>query len=118
MARILIIDDDDDVRAALAISLQHAGYEVSLSMDGLDALEALRTDLPSAIVLDLMMPYMNGLEMLATLRAREEWARIPVVVITANRGYDEQDLHVQAVLRKPFELEELIAAIGHTAASR
>ena len=108
----MVVDDDADIRAALRFCLHSEGYDVQLCMNGRDAIDRLDFGLhPAAIVLDLMMPGMNGLEFLDVLKADPRWSCIPVVVISANRGYSAEDLGVSAVLRKPFELADLINAL-------
>ena len=108
----MIVDDDADIRAALGFCLNSEGYQTQLCMNGRDAVDRLDFGLrPDAIVLDLMMPGMNGLEVLQALRADARWAAIPVVVASVNRGYSAEDLGVSAVLRKPFELSDLIVAL-------
>lgn len=108
----MVIDDDSDIRGALGFCLHSEGYEVQLCMNGRDAIDRLDFGMhPQAIVLDLMMPGMNGFEVLDALKADPRWASIPVVVVSANRGYSAADLGVSAVLRKPFELHDLIRAL-------
>ena len=109
---VMVIDDDSDLRAALGFCLQSEGYDVQLCMNGLDAIDRLDFGVhPQAIVLDLMMPGMNGLELLAVLKADPRWSAIPVVVVSVNRGYSAEDLGVALVLRKPFDLPDLISAL-------
>lgn len=108
----MVVDDDADIRHALGVCLNSEGYEVQLCIDGRDAIDRLGFGLrPAAIVLDLMMPRMNGFEVLQALRAEPGWCDIPVVIVSANRGYEANDLGVSQVLRKPFELADLIAAL-------
>ena len=112
MSTVLVVDDDHDIRTCLGEVLHDQGFVAVTAADGRDALEKLATRFrPDAIVLDLMMPVMNGFEFLQAMRANAELNRIPVVVISANRGYDERDLGVAAVLRKPFDLNALVDAI-------
>jgi two-component system response regulator MprA len=109
----MVVDDDPDILIALSMTLQTEGYGVHACRHGREALDALEGGLsPEAILLDLMMPVMNGLELLQVLKADERWARIPVVVLSANRGYSRDDLGVLGMLRKPFELEELFEALA------
>jgi GAF domain-containing protein/DNA-binding response OmpR family regulator len=81
--RVLLIDDDDVVRRGVRAALEPLGWQVSEAENGLLALASLSTARPDAIILDLMMPQMDGFEFLDELRARAEWRDIPVVVITA-----------------------------------
>jgi CheY-like chemotaxis protein len=109
---ILVVDDDHDIRDALDAALSSAGYGVRQASNGRIALDLLESGLsPDAILTDLMMPVLNGLEFLEIYRTRQEWKKIPVVVASANRGYDASDLGVAEMLRKPFSLETLLGAI-------
>ena len=113
----MVVDDDPDIRAALRICLGSEGFEVQSCADGQDAINSLDAGaLPQAMILDLMMPRMNGFEVLEALKLKADWSRIPVVVVSANRGYSAKDLGVLSVLRKPFELEELVGTLRAIAA--
>jgi CheY-like chemotaxis protein len=114
---VLLIEDADDIREAFADVLSFAGYEVFAAADGRDALERMEAGLtPDLIVTDLMMPVMNGYEFLQAIRKRAEWARIPVVIVSANRNFDEKDLGVTRVVRKPVTVDRLIAEVARAAA--
>jgi CheY-like chemotaxis protein len=112
----MVVDDDADIRSALGICLKCEGFDVELYADGREAMDRIQAgEAPHAIVLDLMMPRMNGFEVIEALKAEQRWARIPVVVISANRGYSREDMGVRAVLRKPFELDSLISTLDQIA---
>jgi GAF domain-containing protein/DNA-binding response OmpR family regulator/anti-sigma regulatory factor (Ser/Thr protein kinase) len=81
--RVLLIDDDDVVRRAVRLALEPIGWHVTEAEHGLLALDSLSASRPDVIILDLMMPKMDGFEFLDELRARPDWRDIPVVVITA-----------------------------------
>jgi CheY-like chemotaxis protein len=81
--KVLLIDDDDVVRRSVRLALEPIGWHVTEAEHGLLALEQLSATRPDAIILDLMMPKMDGFEFLDELRARPQWRDIPVVVITA-----------------------------------
>jgi CheY-like chemotaxis protein len=115
--RVMVVDDDPDIRVALEMCLDSEGYDVEACVDGQDALERLGLgQRPEAIILDLMMPRMNGFEVLEALKAESRWAGIPVVIVSANRGYSAEDLGVVSVLRKPFDLDDLVGALQSIAA--
>ena len=112
VATVMVVDDDADIRSALGICLSSEGYRTTACADGREALDQLeRGERPDVIVLDLMMPRVNGFEVLQALRANERWAEIPVVIVSANRGYTAEDLGAASILRTPFELDDLIAAL-------
>jgi CheY-like chemotaxis protein len=108
---ILLVEDDRDVRDAMVEALQEAGYTVQAAEDGREALRLLRErHLPRVILLDLMMPNMDGFEFRAEQKKRAEWAQIPVVVITAEGRVDEQAPAIDTAghLPKPIKLERLL----------
>jgi CheY-like chemotaxis protein len=90
---------------------------VHSATDGRDALDRLEFGLkPDVILLDLMMPVLNGFDVLEALRNRPEWKSIPVVVISANRGYEAADLEgAVSILRKPVSVDRLLAAVDEAA---
>jgi CheY-like chemotaxis protein len=81
--RILVVEDDEPTRTLLARTLERAGWKIDEAENGRVGLEKLHAAEPSAILLDLMMPEMDGFEFLEALRAESAWSGIPVVVITA-----------------------------------
>jgi CheY-like chemotaxis protein len=110
---VLIVDDDPDIRDALGECLRYEGYGVHAAADGQDALNRLEFGLrPDVILLDLMMPVLNGFDVLNALRDRPEWSKIPVVIVSANRGYETEDLAgAVGILRKPVSVDRLIAVV-------
>ncbi len=112
--RILVVNDDRMVRKAVGRVLEEEGYDVSYAVDGNDALDKLANDRPDAILLDVMMPGMNGREFLKTLRDRHD-KEIPVVVMTAIHGIDSQPvfaLGASDLVRKPFDVNELLNKVA------
>lgn len=111
MRRVLVIDDEADVRLLYRVNLRHAGYEVLEAEDGDHGIEAALEHLPDAVVLDLMMPRTDGFEVLRTLRAHPEAGEVPVLVLTADaRSADHKrcyELGADDVITKPFVPEAL-----------
>jgi two-component system, chemotaxis family, chemotaxis protein CheY len=113
MLRVLVVDDDADVRAALADGLGSHGYAVDVAKDGFDALERLTGGAaPDAIVLDLGMPRMNGWQFRDLQKRQPALAGIPVVVLT---GENPLGVDARHVVRKPVTLAELAAVIRRVA---
>jgi CheY-like chemotaxis protein len=116
MTRVLVIDDDDAVRWVLQRNLEHAGFDVATAEHGLDGLALINEQPPDVIVLDLMMPVMDGFGVLDALRTDGRTAQIPVVVLTALAAPDMRDRCEQAgasrVMTKPFEPSTLAAEIN------
>lgn len=109
--RILVVDDDRAVRESLRRSLSFNGYSVSLAEDGVEALHSIASDRPDALVLDVMMPKLDGLEVCRQLRSTGD--DLPILVLTARDSVSERvaglDAGADDYLPKPFALEELLA---------
>ena len=112
-ARVLVIEDNDDLRSLLADVLEDAGFEVTAVANGVEALELLQAWQPAAIVLDLMMPVMDGPTFLRERRRVPALAAVPVLVLTAHPYHYRvlDGLRPTAVLRKPYDVDELIDAV-------
>jgi DNA-binding response OmpR family regulator len=115
VARVLVADDDPSVRKALRVALSVAGHEVVLAEDGARALIAAHEHVPDVILLDLVMPIVDGMTALRLLKTEERTAEIPVVIITGRSeaqavrlGYD---LGADMLLLKPFEPREVLDLI-------
>jgi two-component system response regulator MprA len=113
LVRVLVVDDDRSVRESLRRSLQFNGYEVATASDGLEALETIARQRFDIIVLDVMMPRLDGLETCRRLRALGE--EVPIIVLTARDAVSDRvsglDAGADDYLPKPFALEELLARL-------
>ncbi len=111
--RILVVDDEDDVRRALSRALILHGYSTEVAPDGADALRRLATEAPDAVVLDVAMAGLDGLEVCR--RLREAGDRTPVLMLTARDAVEDRvaglDAGADDYLVKPFALEELLARV-------
>lgn len=111
--KILVVDDDQAVRESLRRSLSFNGYEVELAGDGIEAIEHVDANRPDALILDVMMPRRDGLEVCRILRSRGD--DIPVLMLTARDAVSERvaglDAGADDYLQKPFALEELLARL-------
>ncbi len=110
--RILVADDEPPIRRALTTALRGHGYDVETAEDGEDALARLATWAPDALVLDLVMPKVDGLEV---LRQARTWSAMPIIVLSA-RGHEADkvtalDLGADDYLTKPFGIDELLARL-------
>ncbi len=112
---ILAVDDDIDILELIQMSLEAEGFDVITANDGMSGLEKARTHSPDLILLDLMMPVMDGFEVIGKLKADEQTRAIPVIMLTARAQTHErvQGLHAGAddYVTKPFDLDELTARI-------
>ncbi|MBR5870083.1 MAG: response regulator transcription factor [Clostridia bacterium] len=113
---IFCVDDDNTIREIEVYTLEQTGFKARGFSDGISMLEALKTEIPDLIILDIMMPEMDGLEVLNTLRADDEYKDIPVIMATAkgtemdkisglNSGADDY-------LVKPFGVMEMVARVN------
>jgi len=121
MRRILIIDDEDDIREVAALSLESiAGWQVYTACSGAEGMRIAATELPDAILMDVMMPAMDGPTTFKEMQKIPDLAGIPVVLLTAKvQGVDQRrfaGLGVAAVLFKPFDpltlAEQMSDALG------
>src|SRR3954449_8968809 len=112
-AHVLVVDDDPQLREALTRALEIDGYAVSTASNGVKALEAVGANRPDVMVLDVMMPYVGGLDVCRTLRDRKD--RLPILVLTARDEVGDRvaglDAGADDYLTKPFALEELRARL-------
>jgi two-component system response regulator MprA len=111
--RILIVEDNSDLRSLLEDALDDAGYEVRAVGNGAEALELADRWRPDAIVLDLMMPVMDGPSFLRQRRDVPPLASIPVLVLTAHPFHHRvlDGLNATLLLRKPYDLDDLLGAV-------
>lgn len=115
MAKVLIVDDDAPIRQLMEVVLSNEGYDVTATAGAREALEAIEKDMPDVVLLDLLMPEMDGWVFLDELRRRGLRERTRVVIVSAfgdaptvERGRAEGALDH---LTKPFEIEALVAAV-------
>lgn len=113
----LVVDDEDDIREVTRLSLQvYAGWRVLEAPDGPSALDLARTQRPDVVLLDMMMPGMDGLTTLAHLKASAETADIPVILLTAKSQVGTtqpwRDEPVHGVIPKPFGAKTLAAQVA------
>jgi len=111
--RVLVVDDDPQLREALTRALELDGYQVTTASNGAKALDSLSNGRPDVMVLDVMMPYVGGLDVCRTLRERKD--KLPILVLTARDEVGDRvaglDAGADDYLTKPFALEELRARL-------
>jgi DNA-binding response OmpR family regulator len=112
---ILVADDEEDLRELVAYRLTRSGYEVVAAVDGQEALELAREQRPDLMVLDVMMPRLDGYELTRRVRAEDSLRSVPVILLTArsqesdvSRGFE---VGADDYLRKPFSPDELVARV-------
>jgi two-component system chemotaxis response regulator CheY len=116
--RVLVADDDPSIQGFLAEALTDEGYEVRTAANGREALTILREWRPDLILLDLMMPEMDGWTFRAEQRAMPSVSDVPVIVLSATRDLatKARDLDPAQVFSKPFDLESLLGTIAQLTA--
>jgi CheY-like chemotaxis protein len=113
---VLVVDDDPDILDAVCDILEGEGYRVARARHGLEALERLEAERPSLVLLDLMMPVMDGPAFAAALRQRRMERPVPVVVISADGNPQKaQAVGAQGYLAKPFDIDALLAQVAELA---
>jgi DNA-binding response OmpR family regulator len=114
---ILIVDDDPAIRDVVSDILEMSDYCVKTACNGAEALDRIRDDRPSAVLLDLMMPVMDGWEFLREYKVEASLAPVPVVIMSAaqDASHAVDELGAQAFLAKPFEIETILAIVGRVA---
>ena len=117
MHRVVVADDDPDIVDILEFNLRAAGYDVLTAEDGEAARDLILAAVPDLVVLDIMMPKMDGLEVLTVIKAHTQTRSIPVVMLTAktsdNDLWQGWDAGADYYITKPFDLEELLRFIGY-----
>lgn len=112
---VLIADDDVDILSLVGLRLERAGYEVVTAKDGIEALEAVDARTPDIAVVDVMMPRMDGHELVRRLREREDTRELPILILTADVhdriAAASEAAGADAHMRKPFSPRELVAKL-------
>lgn len=117
MGRVLLVDDDEEIRSTLGAVLQAEGFDVVEARNGLHALQQLlRQPLPDVILLDMTMPVMTGFEFLELQQEDPRIRHLPVIAVTVHAKAVEIGA-VRRLVRKPFDLGELVAVIREVLAS-
>ena len=110
--KILIVDDEKDIADTLTMALEQEGYECITADNGIDALNLARTENPGIVLLDIMLPKMNGYKVSRLLKFDEQYQHIPVIMLTAKSQDADRIIGIETgadgYLTKPFELKALI----------
>ena len=109
---VLVVDDSPSVRRVVGNMLKQHGWEVQMARDGVEALEMITRETPAAVLLDVEMPRMDGYELIATVRAQEQYRTLPLVMLTSRAAAKHQQRAMQlgatAYLVKPYQDDELL----------
>ena len=115
--KILIVDDEIDIVELLKLRLEINGFEVMTALDGVEALEKVKSDIPDLVLMDVKMPRLNGYKVTKAIRENQATHNIPIFLITALSKYTSniaeqcRDLGIKEVFYKPFDSTELLRRI-------
>ena len=113
--RILIVDDEADLVSVLRIGLEVEGFEVISAADGEEGLRMAREQQPSLVLLDLMLPKMDGYKVCRALKFDERYKKLPIFILSARSGEQDRRLAMEmgadAFVTKPYEMKDLVARI-------
>jgi two-component system alkaline phosphatase synthesis response regulator PhoP/two-component system response regulator VicR len=113
--KILVCDDERNIVRMIQVNLERQGYSVITAYDGKEGLEKIRSEKPDLVVLDVMMPYMDGFEVLKTLRREPEFENLPVIMLTAKAQdkdvFEGYHYGADMYLTKPFNPMELVTFV-------
>ena len=113
--QLLVVDDEQDMLLAIKLRLEACGYKVHTASDGLEGLALARQLKPDLIILDIMLPKMNGYKISRFLKFDEEFKHIPIIMLTALSGDDDRNTGVEtganAYITKPFETQVLVDTV-------
>jgi two-component system, OmpR family, response regulator len=115
--RVIIIDDDPNIRELLSMNIGAAGYEIQTAENGREGLAMINREPPNLIVLDVMMPDMDGYELCKIVRDRSDLQSIKILMLTAkdaprDKMIGKEILQADEYITKPFEIAYLLSAIG------
>jgi CheY-like chemotaxis protein len=111
--RVLVVDDEPTIRELIGEALRESGYDVDTAAHGAEALDRMHRARPDAVVLDLMMPRLDGTSFVELMRLNPCFASVPIVLVTATYGAAQvaERIGARACITKPFELDELVEVV-------
>lgn len=117
--RVLLAEDEPNIAESITFLLERAGFEVTVENDGRGALDAVMADSPAVLVLDVMLPGLDGYEILRTLRADRDRESLPVLMLTAKGQREDREMALKCgadlFITKPFSNAEIVSAVRRLA---
>lgn len=115
MSKILLVEDDEDIVRTIEYVLSKKGYQCISAFDGMDGFQKAKTENPDLILLDLMLPKMNGYKISRLLKFDEKYKKIPIIMLTAKAQESDKKLGFETgadeYVTKPFEIDKLVEII-------
>jgi len=113
--RVLVVDDEEDILTTITLSLKMEGYTIDTAVDGEEALTKARSINPDLIILDVMLPSLDGYQICQTLKCDENYCNIPIIIVTARaQKVDEariKEVKADEYIIKPFDMDLLISTV-------
>ncbi len=115
MSKILVVEDDRNLSELIKMRLEENGFEVVTAYDGLEAISQVRKHKPDLIVLDLMLPRLDGYQVCTIIKNYETFSKIPIIILTARSSIEAKEIALKtgadAFMVKPFDGQKLVATI-------
>ncbi len=112
---VLVVDDEPNIRKAMCVALMREGYRIKEAADGMEALEKILTDIPDLVLLDIMLPSMNGFDVAIRVREDRRTRHLPIIIVTAKTQIADRirglDIGADDYISKPFDLREMTARV-------
>lgn len=120
MTKVLVVDDDPDLAIICSIILEDAGYEIAVAHNGFEAYDRLADANPDVVLLDVMMPVLDGLTVCKMVKRNPRTKDLPVIVMSASQSLRDQarSCHADAILAKPFDIDMLVSTVEQFAYSK
>lgn len=114
-SKILIVDDEPFIVETIKFSLEHLGFECLTAFDGLEAIKVAREEMPDLILLDIMLPKMNGYKVCRLLKFDDKFKHIPIIMLTARTQEKDKTLGIETgadeYVTKPFDIDNVVSLI-------
>ena len=115
---ILVVEDNDDLQILFQLLLESEGYEVTIANNGSEAVEMVEQKSPQLVLMDIMMPGSNGLDVARNIKQRANYQNLPIVLVSAIDRLEERQLHYSKandIIYKPFNLDDLVDKVSRLA---
>lgn len=117
MPRVLVVDDDPDMVAICSLVLEYEGYDIDVARNGVEAYESVSNHHTDVVLMDVMMPVMDGITVCKMMKRDPRTCDLPVIIMSASETLREQAkiASADAVIAKPFDIDHLVSTVNHFA---